>query len=201
MLTVADLIVVLLFLMPGIPSGASVDELGSWRLIATIIVPIVVLLIVNTLSSSLKAMLVYWRPMGWLPGSAAFTKYAAEDPRISMQALTNNVGVLPTDPREQNAKWYQLYKQVDDEPQIAESHKNFLMYRDMAALSLPFIVIAPLCLYHAGASAAAQWIGAGIFGTQYLLTSVSARHSGIRFVTNVLATHSTRKVARTTVTE
>lgn len=89
---------------------------------------------------------------------------------------------------------YQLYKLIENEPEITEAHKNFLMYRDMAVLSLPFIALAPACLYFAGASPGAQWLGAGVFVVQYLLTAVSARHSGIRFVTNVVAVHSARKV-------
>jgi hypothetical protein len=69
------------------------------------------------------------------------------------------------------------------------------MYRDMAALSLPFIALAPLCLYFAGASPNMRWLGVGIFVVQYVLTTLSRRHSGIRFVANVVTVHSARKVA------
>lgn len=117
-----------------------------------------------------------------------------------MDALARNVGSLPTDPGKQNSRWCQLYKQIENEPEITEAHGNFLMYRDMAVLSLPFIALAPVCLYFAGASPDAQWLGAGIFLSQYLLTAVSARHSGIRFVTNVVAVHSARSVPAAVVT-
>jgi len=188
----ADLILILAFLVPGIPSGASLAELGNWRLITTVVIPVVVMLVVNVLPHSVKAMLVYWKPLDWLPGSEAFTRYGPMDSRVSMQALKDKVGDLPKEPKDQNAKWYQLYKPVQGEPEIAESQKAYLMYRDMAVLSIPFIVAAPICLYAAGASAGAQWLGAGIFFVQYLLTAVSGRHSGIRFVTNVLAVQSAR---------
>lgn len=194
MLAVADLIVVLFFLVPGVPSGASLAEVGNWRLLTTVIIPIVVLLVVNVLPHKAKCMLVYWKPYGWLPGCEVFSKYARDDVRINMQTLTKNVGALPTDPGEQNSRWYQLYKQIENEPEITEVHRSFLMYRDMAVFSLPFIALAPLCLHFAGASPQAQWIGAGIFFVQYLLTALSARHSGIRFLTNVLAVHSARKL-------
>lgn len=197
MLAVADLIVVLLFLVPGFSTGASLVELGSWRLLTTIGIPVLIVLVVNVLPHKVKCMLVYWKPLGWLPGCEVFSKYGPADARIDMEALERNVGALPTEPNKQNARWYQLYKQVEVEPEISEAHRNFLMYRDMAVLSLPFIALAPLCLYFAGASPGAQWVSAGLFTLQYVLTSVSGRNNGIRFVTNVLAVHSARSVPTT----
>lgn len=196
MLATADLIVVLSFLVPGLSTGASIEELGNWKLLITVIIPVVVLLVVNVLPHTVKSALVYWKPLGWLPGSESFTKYAPNDPRISMNALTANVGELPTDPQEQNAKWYSLYKMVESQPEIEEAQKNFLMYRDMAVLSLPFIALAPFTLYFSGATSTALWFASGLFAVQFLLTALSARWSGIRFVTNVLAVHSSRKVTQ-----
>jgi len=194
MLATADLIAVLLFLVPGVPSNASLAQLGNWRLLTTVIIPVGVLLLVNALPHKVKCMLVYWKPYGWLPGCEVFSRYAPDDVRIDMAALAKNVGALPTEAGAQNARWYQLYKLVENQTEILEVHRSFLMYRDMAALSLPFIGLAPLCLYFAGASTEAQWIGAGIFVAQFVLTAISARWSGIRFVCNVLAIHSARKV-------
>lgn len=188
----------LLFLVPGVPSKASLAQLGNWRLLTTVVIPVGVLLLVNALPHKVKCMLVYWKPYGWLPGCEVFSRYAPDDVRIEMATLAKNVGTLPTDAGAQNARWYQLYKLVENQTEILEVHRSFLMYRDMAALSLPFIGLAPLCLHFAGASKEAQWIGAGIFVVQFLLTAISARWSGIRFVCNVLAIHSARKVAGAT---
>lgn len=196
MLATADLIVVLLFLVPGLSTGASVEELGNWKLISTVILPVVILLVVNVLPHTIKSALVYWKPLGWLPGCESFSKYAPSDPRISMTSLTANVGELPTDPKEQNARWYSLYKMVEGLPEVEEAQKNFLMYRDMAVLSLPFIALAPLTLHFAGAETTALWFGFGLFAVQFILTALSARWSGIRFVTNVLAIHSSRNVPK-----
>jgi integral membrane sensor domain MASE1 len=113
-----------------------------------------------------------------------------------MNSLTTHIGELPTDPKKQNAKWYSLYKMVESLPEVEEAQKNFLMYRDMAVLSFPFIAFAPLVLYFAGATSTPLWFGSGLFACQFLLTALSARWSGIRFVTNVLAIHSSRKVAQ-----
>ena len=155
--------------------------------------PVVVLLIVNVLPHDVKSMLVYWEPLGVLPGCEAFTKYGPRDPRIDMTGLKKNVGALPTDPTEQNSKWYKLYKQLPNEPEVQEAHKLFLMYRDMAALSLPLVVLAPLSLSMMGFSNSTLVLAASLFVVQYLLTAISARWSGIRFVCSVLAIHSARK--------
>ena len=112
-----------------------------------------------------------------------------------METLSKNVGSLPNEAGAQNSRWYQLYKLVENQTEILEVHRSFLMYRDMATLSLPFIGLTPLCLYFAGATKEAQWMGSGIFLVQFLLTAISARWSGVRFVCNVLAIHSARKVA------
>jgi uncharacterized membrane protein YhdT len=193
LLAIADVIVVLL-LVPGQSPARGIAQLGTWHLLTSVIVPVVVLLLVNVLPHSVKAMLVYWKPMGWLPGCEAFTILAPKDIRINMDSLTKHVGDLPTEPKEQNAKWYSMYKLVEHEPEVEEAQRNYLMYRDMAVLSIPFIALTPLFLYFVGDAPLYQLIGAAIFLGQYSLTALSGRHSGTRFVTNVLAIHSARKV-------
>jgi hypothetical protein len=146
LLAVADVLAVLFFVAPDLLSGASLTEVASGRVLSTTVMPVVVLLIVNVLPHDVKAMLVYWKPLGVLPGCQAFTKYGPRDPRIDMTALKKNVGALPDDPTEQNSKWYKLYKQVANEPEVTEAHKLFLMYRDMAALSLVLTALVPVAL-------------------------------------------------------
>lgn len=195
LLAVADVLAVLLFVAPEIVNPSSLTQTSVGRVLTTTVMPVAVLLIVNVLPSDLKAMLVYWKPRGALPGSEAFTKHGPADPRIDMATLKKNVGHLPTAPAQQNSRWYQLYKQVQNDPAVAEAHKLFLMYRDMAALSLPLVAIVPLALYLIGTAQTAPWLAAGLFSAQYLLNAFSARWSGIRFVCNVLAVHSVEKVA------
>lgn len=194
LLAAADVLFVLLFVAPDLPSGVTLTQIGIGRVLTTTVMPVVVLLIVNVLPHDVKSMLVYWRPLGVLPGCEAFTKYGPRDPRIDMAALRKNVGALPTESTEQNSKWYKLYKQVPNEPEVQEAHKLFLMYRDMAVLSLPLVVLVPLSLNVAGVSNSTLVLAAGLFVVQYLLTALSARWSGIRFVCNVLAIHSARKI-------
>ncbi len=196
LLAAADVLAVLLFVAPEILRGASLTQASVGRILATTVMPVVVVLIVNVLPADVKAMLIYWKARGVLPGSEAFTKHGPSDPRIDMATLKKNAGDLPTSPAQQNTKWYQLYKLVQNEPAVTEAHRLFLMYRDMATLSLPLIVLVPLTLYLVDAARTAPWLAAGLFFVQYLLTAFSARWSGIRFVCNVLAVHSTKKVGR-----
>ena len=194
LLAAADVLFVLRFVAPDLLNGVTLTQIGVGRVLTTTVMPVVVLLIVNVLPHDVKSMLVYWKPLGVLPGCEAFTKYGPRDPRIDMAALKKNVGALPTESTEQNSKWYKLYKLVPNEPEVQEAHKMFLMYRDMAVLSLPLVALVPLALNVVGVSNSTLALAAGLFIVQYLLTALSARWSGIRFVCNVLAIHSARKV-------
>lgn len=194
LLAAADVLLVLLFVAPDLLNGVTLTQMGIGRTLTTTAMPVVVLLIVNVLPHDVKAMLVYWKPLGVLPGCEAFSKHGPRDPRIDMAALKKNVGALPTKATEQNSKWYKLYKQVSNETEVQEAHKLFLMYRDMAALTLPLVVLVPLSLNMAGVVNSTLALAVGLFVIQYLLTALSARWSGIRFVCNVMAIHSARKI-------
>lgn len=193
-MALADAVVIFLVVVPEITKDTW-TTVAMIRGLSTVVLPVLVLLIVNVLPYNIKAMLVYWKPLGWLPGSEAFTKFGPADERIDMVALKKNVGKLPTDPKEQNSKWFKLYKMVEIQTEVAAAQKDFLMYRDMAVISLPLIVLVPLGLWLAGIGPGALWFAAVVFIVQYLLAATSARHSGIRFVTNVLAIHSAKKIA------
>lgn len=194
LLAVADLLGVLFLVAPELIAGTSLAEVGVARVLTTTVMPVIVLLIVNVLPHNVKSTLVYWKPLGVLPGTEAFTKYGPADPRIDMEVLKRNIGALPTRSGEQNSTWYRLYKQVSDEPEVAEAHKLFLMYRDMAVMSLALIILVPAALFVVRAPASRLWIASGAFAAQYVVTALSARWSGIRFVCNVLAVHSSRKI-------
>lgn len=78
--------------------------------------------------------------------------------------------------------------------EVMEAHRLFLLYRDMAAVSLLLGMTVPLTLLYAGTSVAAVAGTAALFLVQYLATAVNARWSGVRFVCSVLAVHSAKKV-------
>lgn len=193
-LATADAIILALFVAPELITTATTSQLGLYRALSAAVLPIIVLLLMNVVSSNTKAMLVYWKPLGVLPGCEAFTKYGPADARVDMVQLKKNVGAWSEEAKDQNSKWFKLYKMVEDYTEVAGAQKDFLMYRDMAVLSMALIPLAPLGMYVAAASPKSIWIAAGLFAVQYLLAAISARHSGERFVCNVLAVHSAKKV-------
>lgn len=164
------------------------------RASAALVLPVVVLLLSGFMSHSVKAVLVYWKVKNPYPGCEAFTKYGPADARVDMAGLKRHTGVLPTDPAEQNRKWFKLFKMVENEASVLEAHKSYLMFRDMAALSVPLVALAPAGLYFAGAAPLEQGIAAAVFFVQFVLCCLGARNSGRRLICNVLAIHGSRKV-------
>jgi hypothetical protein len=143
-----------------------------------------------------KHRLVFWRWEDPLPGSRAFTLYAPQDDRIDIEALRKNVGPFPTTPREQNALWYRLYKEVITDVTVVESHQNFLLFRDIASMSLVVSVLTPAGVFAAQVSTPVIWTIVIFFILQYVLFVLPARNCGVRMVQNVLAIHASRKTSR-----
>ena len=86
------------------------------------------------LSADTKARIVYWRWSNPLPGNFAFSRYAERDARIDTAALRRAVGDWPSDPRQQNAVWYRLYKRFEHEPAVIDVHRHFLFACGHAAI-------------------------------------------------------------------
>ena len=149
------------------------------------------------MSHQLKAALVYWRLKDPYPGREAFTKHGPADARIDMATLKRNVGELPTERTAQNSKWFKLYLKVENEVSVLEAHKSYLLFRDMTAMSLLLAALVPVALYFTGALPGVVGSAGVWFVVQFLVSCLGARNSGRRFVCNVLAIHSTKKIAGT----
>ena len=121
-----------------------------------------------------------------LPGCRAFTKLAPSDPRIYLKRLSASIGDLPELTSEQNAKWYSLYKEVQDELTVSEAHKAFLLYRDLTGISFLFLVFGTIALIPAGASLINLMIHGAVCAAEYIVLSIVARNHGNRFVCNVM---------------
>jgi hypothetical protein len=194
-LALLDAVVVLLFIAPEVVMQATPTELAIARAAGATFVPVLVLILTSVLPHELKASIVYWRVKDVLPGSRAFDRYGPKDPRVDMRRLEKNIGKLPSDAREQNQKWFALYRLVRNEIGIAGAHKLYLLFRDMAAMSIMFLLAVPACLFVIGGPGRLVSVAAAFFTVQYVLTALSARWSGIRMVCSVLAEHSATKVA------
>ena len=142
----------------------------------------------SLLSADRKATLVYWRIKNALPGHRAFSSYARLDPRINPQRLLKAFrGDFPTDPAEQNAAWYKLYRPLRDDVIVRSAHKVFLLLRDYTALSVFFLIIfGPWSLIKLDSKIAALGY-IGLLVVQYLIVRLAASNAGIRMVTSVLA--------------
>lgn len=174
-------------------NAISMDGLPGIFSRAETLVPIgiagIIVAILNALpSADVKATLVFWRLKHALPGHRAFTIHAQKDTRINQPRLkTMFKGRLPTDPAEQNAAWYKLYRQVRDDVIVASAHKLFLLLRDYTAMSVLFVIaFGPWALIALSNKRVAAVYVAILLG-QYLIVRQAAANAGVRMVTNVLA--------------
>jgi hypothetical protein len=188
---VLDVLVLLVLAFHTAIQDLTPTAIAAVRTSLTVLLPIPALILSSLISADHKAILVFWRFKHPLPGARAFSVYAQTDHRIDLAKLKRHVGEFPVEPREQNAKWYGLYKQVDSDPSVVDSHKNYLLFRDIAAMSLLLVPALPVAMYFIGVDTTRILISAAWFLGQYLVT---ARTTGIRFVQNVLAVHSSQKV-------
>ncbi len=161
----------------------------------SVFLPVPIIFLSYLLSHSQKAILVFWRLRNPMPGSRAFSVHAQTDTRIDVDTLKKNVGAFPSDERDQNSMWYRLYKQVENEVSVLESHQKYLMFRDIAAMSLLLVPLVALGLFLFGNTVTAIAWSAAVFAVQYSIAALAARNSGIRFVQNVLCIHSAKKVS------
>lgn len=155
--------------------------------------PVVVLLLSSLVPANFKSTLVYWRLHDVLPGHRAFSVHAKQDPRINLDALEKNVGSFPDSPRDQNSLWYKLYKKVELETSVQDAHKNYLLFRDLAAISFLLAIVCPAVVGLTGGGCWGALIAAAVFVVQFLLCAVAARHNGNAFVCNVLAHHAVKR--------
>ena len=170
-----------------------IDGLSAIFKQAQTLVPIgiagVIVAVLNALpSADVKATLVFWRLKHALPGHRAFSVHAIKDTRINQQRLkTMFKGTLPTDPADQNAAWYKLYRPLRDDVVVASGHKLFLLLRDYTALSVLFILaFGPWAFIAMTNKRVAAGYAAILLG-QYLIVRMAAVNAGVRMVTNVLA--------------
>lgn len=197
---ILDMLVLLVLAFHTSIAELTPSVIAAVRASLTVLLPIPALILSSLISADHKAILIFWRFKHPLPGSRAFSVYARADHRIDLATLKKHVGEFPLGPREQNAKWYGLYKQVDSDSSVVDSHKNYLLFRDIATMSLLLVPALPVAMQFMGVDATRILISAAWFLVQYLVTAFAARTTGIRLVQNVLAAHASRKVvARTTV--
>lgn len=176
---------------------ASVDHV--WHRISTkdgllvACMPLLTVVLNGVLGDIAKARVIFWRWKNPLPGCRAFSVLMQADPRINVAALKARHGTLPRSPKEQNVLWFQLYKKNSGEITVTESHRLYLLTRDMACISALFTLAFTGCsIFTSVPSRVAIGYSAALF-IQYVILASVARNYGNRFVLNVLTEESHAK--------
>jgi len=138
-------------------------------------------------SPEAKFRIVFMRWHNSLPGCEAFTRHAKADPRVNIASIERVCGSLPTDPQQQNALWYRLYKSVESEPAVVQIHRAFLFARDYTCLALLMTVVLGVAGLLQIPSKRIALIFVAVLLLQFLFAGQAARNNGKRFVTTVLA--------------
>ncbi len=153
------------------------------------IAPLLLFLLNGIISSHQKAVLVFWKLKNPLPGSEAFSKLSKNDTRIDRAKLKNVYGSLPKSPIEQNKLWYNIYKKNSSSMIVSESHRAFLLARDLTSLCVLFVIFLGIPVLIIGQWPISLYYFLGLL-LQYLIVVIGAQNRGRRFVTNVLAIES-----------
>ncbi len=152
--------------------------------------PILALVLTGIISSKFKARLVFWRWKYPLPGHRAFSKLASTDPRVNIKILEQKLGEISMDPIEQNRLWFNIYKGQADKPTIKESHRSYLLARDLTSIAFIFAFLGFLGLILFGHKFNWALLYFVVMSGHYGILAVTARNLGNRFVCNVLCEYS-----------
>ena len=152
--------------------------------------PIISIVLNGLLPSNAKVILVFWRIKYPLPGSRVFSDLAKKDLRINLENIREKYGYLPEDHAKQNHLWYKIYKIHESKITILDSHKNYLLCRDLTGISIIFFTIFTIfTLIFVRTQVCIFYYILYLF-IQFLILSIAAQNYGNRFVCNVLAEES-----------
>lgn len=175
-------------------TAASIDHfwqrLSAKDGLLALCVPLATIVLNGVLGDLGKARLVFWRWRNPLPGCRAFTLIMVTDPRVDLARLRARVSPIPSEPKEQNAAWYRLYKAHADKQTILEAHRAYLLTRDIAALAAVFVVSFSVGAFISAIGWKLATLYSGALLAQYVIVATSARNYGNRFVANVLTEES-----------
>jgi hypothetical protein len=190
----ANLAVFLTLFLSNDFSATAVDQfwhrLSAKDGVLAALMPILAIILGGVFSDTWKARLVFWRWRDPLPGCRVFSELLATDYRTDKTALAEKLGDYPQEADKQNALWFSLYRKYGDVERVLESHKSYLLTRDMASISSLFAILFPLGVFAANLKWEVGVIYAAALLLQYVIIAISARNYGNRFVLNVLVEES-----------
>ncbi|QIH33409.1 hypothetical protein [Sphingobacterium sp. DR205] len=166
-----------------------VDIVFMLKALGVSIAPLLLFLLNGLISSHQKAVLVFWKLRNPLPGSEAFSKLSKNDTRIDRVKLKDTYGSLPKSPVEQNKLWYKIYKKNSSNIIVSDSHRAFLLARDLTSLCILFVVFLGIPILSVDQWPINLYYFLGLL-LQYIVVVIGAQNRGRRLVTNVLAIES-----------
>ena len=169
------------------------NEMLTLRSSGILAAPLILFIINGLLSSSQKAILVFWRLKHPLPGSRAFSVHGLKDTRVDMVQIANAHNPLPSTPESQNALWYKLYKKNRSDVVVQKSHKDFLLARDLVAMCFLYIICTALPMFFIGKWPLNLFYFFFLVVEYFILIRVAQNH-GRSFVCNVLAIESAKEI-------
>lgn len=191
---ILNIVVGYLFLFINSPTidGANefLDKITAKQGIFTLLIPFLALILTSIISSDTKAQIIFLRISNPLPGSRAFSKYILKDPRINREKLEIKYSPFPKDQSKQNSLWYKIYKKNIEKITVVESHKKFLLTRDLAVISFILSLIFPIVWFFSKTEFTNSFYYLLYLLIQFVLLNLSAKNLGIRFTCNVLTEES-----------
>jgi hypothetical protein len=147
--------------------------------------PLVSIVFNGLLTSNQKSIIVFGKIKHPLPSERVFTNLIYSDKRLDIKLLKDKFGDFPNDPVEQSQLWYKIYKKNQNEIIVLDSHRVFLLTRDLCSLAFIFLILFSIVILFSGSSFKLLFIGYMIL--QFLLLWLSSRNYGNKFTLNVLA--------------
>lgn len=161
-----------------------------YSIMAIPLITIIALIIMNSVPSKFKEIIIFWKLKNALPGFRWQSKLVCKDSKLNIEILNKKYG-KNLSPQKQQDIWYVVYQRCKNDEAILESHKDYLFARDLCTttiLIIPIIVV----IYILGKIYFNLHISFFITNIIilvciYLLLVWVTRNSANRFVCNVLS--------------
>lgn len=151
--------------------------------------PIISIILNGLLPNYIKEFFVFWKIKNRLPGNKAFSVYGQKDSRVDLKALENKYPEILKEEFDENKLWYKIYLAYQEYPSVWDAQKNYLFTRDIASLSVYFVVISFVLEIFFKINLESMWL---LIFLEYFILMISCRVYASKFVTNVLALESTK---------
>lgn len=146
---------------------------------------LVVFIANNIIESNYKIALIFFGKNN-MPGNKVFSKLIYEENRILPEKVKLKYGELPIEAKEQNNLWYLIYSMNKNDEKVFQSHREFLLARDLCALSVTLIVIYFILILFNKVIFNKYYLG--LIFVEYILLNIVSRNTAKRFVLNVIVT-------------